>query len=178
MRSPSGRRLLVPLGRNTAHNDAKLVERGRWTDLSLYRHGVRNDSSCALMPKTCDLLSTMPSLTTNPTSHALLSRLEPGTEVRWHQGFTNAQLTLHLGLTVPPATSSTTGGGDDDNGRNAAVASGSGGAGGGEHRGTGAGIQVGEWVGGWAEGKVIVFDDSWIHKVWHRGPNGGGGVRL
>jgi len=87
------------------------------------------------MPATCAIVSAMPEITTNPYSHVLLSRLHPDTQVKWHQGSSNVQLTLHLGLDIPD----------------------------------GAGIQVDEWRGGWKDGKVTVFDDSFVHRVWHGG---------
>lgn len=30
-------------------------------------------------------------------------------------------------------------------------------------------LRVGETNQSWAEGRVIVFDDSWEHEVWHEG---------
>jgi aspartyl/asparaginyl beta-hydroxylase (cupin superfamily) len=33
----------------------------------------------------------------------------------------------------------------------------------------GCAIRVGDETRGWTEGRVIVFDDSFIHEVWHRG---------
>ena len=33
----------------------------------------------------------------------------------------------------------------------------------------GCSIRCGDEIRGWAEGKCIVFDDSWEHEVWHRG---------
>merc|ERR1712118_580839 len=73
----------------------------------------------------------------NPMGVALVSELQPGTEVREHTGFSNSRLTFHLALKVP--------------------------------NGDAAGIQVGGSHGSWKEGKVLGFDDSFPHSVWHRG---------
>jgi hypothetical protein len=79
-------------------------------------------------------------VTNNLQGHALLSRLAPGTQVARHHGISNCQLTMHLGLLVPPS----------------------------------AGIEVNGRVGEWREGRVLVFDDSYPHSVWHNGSAGGG----
>eukprot|EP00933_Yihiella_yeosuensis_P016826 TRINITY_DN14228_c2_g1_i1.p1 TRINITY_DN14228_c2_g1~~TRINITY_DN14228_c2_g1_i1.p1 ORF type:complete len:417 (+),score=64.90 TRINITY_DN14228_c2_g1_i1:150-1253(+) len=124
------------VGGNTGAHDSTLVTSGLWTDLSLFRVGKRNESTCAILPKTCSIIDKIPEITTNPWSHVLLSNLHPASTVRWHQGSSNTQLTLHLGINIPSE---------------------------------GAAIQVDDWVGGWKEGKVTAFDDTYAHRLWHKG---------
>jgi len=124
------------VGRSTAHTDSKILQKGAWTDASLFSAGVKNDVMCRKLPKLCALLEKhVPEVTKNVQGHALLSRMNPGTIIKKHHGLSNCQLTMHLGLIIPK----------------------------------GAGIEVNGKKRKWEKGKVLVFDDSFYHSVWHKG---------
>ena len=66
---------------------------------------------------------------------AQFSRLRPGMHLPAHCGLTNYQLTVHLGVRIPPGCT----------------------------------IRVASETRTWTEGRCLVFDDSFVHEVWHRG---------
>lgn len=70
---------------------------------------------------------------------AFFSIIEPGKTIPPHRGPYNGLLRCHLGLVVPPTPP----------GRR------------------GCAMRVGEHVFGWAEGKAVVFDDTYEHEVWN-----------
>jgi len=70
---------------------------------------------------------------------AYISAIAPGTFVAPHVGPTNARLRLHLGLDVPEAPLS--------------------------HLG----MEVGGQAKTWQEGRILAFEDSFEHRVWHWG---------
>lgn len=132
------------VGGNTAETDANLVKQGKWQDISLWSAGQKNTKVCDQLPVLSKLLEEhAPEVTRSVCGHALLSRLSPGTIVNRHHGYSNNQLTLHLGLIVPKATDYP----DYD---------------------INLGIEVNDQRGAWEEGKAIVFDDSFYHSVWYR----------
>lgn len=128
------------VGNHTAHGDKEVVGAGTWTDVLIFKMGRFHEVNCRLLPQICKVLSKHVAMTANPMGLALVSRLDPGTEVAEHVGFSNSRLTLHLALKVP--------GGKD------------------------AGIVVNGEPGVWRKGKVLAFDDSFPHAVWHRGQPG------
>lgn len=69
--------------------------------------------------------------------NARFSVLRAGTHISAHCGISNAKLRVHLGLSVPATPPP----------RRSA-------------------IRVGQEVRRWAEGKLLVFDDSFEHEVW------------
>lgn len=80
------------------------------------------------------------------------SRLEAGAWIRPHTGPSNAQLKLHLGLTVP---------------RGALVAEAEQ-AGSSSLQSNCSSLRVGGAARrGWREGRVLMFDDSFEHDVWN-----------
>jgi len=91
------------VGANTGQVDSSLVEKGTWRDISLYHSGIQNRQVCKThFPRTCKLIEkAMPEVWTDNYGHVLISQLLPGSKLRSHSGATNAQLTLHLALTVP-----------------------------------------------------------------------------
>jgi len=125
------------VGKHTHRKDRRLVQSGSWVDIDIFRRGRFNEPNCLKLPITCNLLKGELGLTTNPPGVALISQLRPGTEIGEHTGLTNAELTLHLGIHIPPNSS--------------------------------AGIEVAGQKRSWVQGKVLVFDDSFNHSVWHRG---------
>ena len=127
-----------------------------WAETMLYRNGEFEAAGCALFPRTCAIVSGIPELTgrlqprgrggggqqAQPVQgQVTIFRLMPGTHLRAHFGPVNVRLTVHLGLIVPD----------------------------------GVAIRVGgsKWrrsnEDAWAEGKVMAFDDSFVHEVWHNG---------
>lgn len=89
------------VGQHTGAVDEKLVLHGTWVDLPIFSSGRFNDENCIRMPQTCNLLKKQLDLITNPPAVALVSVLQPGTEIAEHIGTTNAALTFHLGIRVP-----------------------------------------------------------------------------
>lgn len=74
-----------------------------WGAFFLYRHGKRAAANCARMPGTSALLDGLPLLElAGRAPNAFLSRLAPRTRIPPHNGVTNARITVHLPLFVPP----------------------------------------------------------------------------
>lgn len=67
-----------------------------WKVFGLHAFGRKLQANCALCPETTKLVEAIPGLTT-----AGFSRLEPGTHIKPHVGYTKAVLRCHLGLIVP-----------------------------------------------------------------------------
>lgn len=72
-----------------------LYDRG-WDVFGLYAFGSKLIDNCARCPETARLAAAIPGMTT-----AGFSRLQPGTHIRPHVGYTPAVLRCHLGLVVP-----------------------------------------------------------------------------
>lgn len=78
------------------HND----DWGAWF---LFKHGTRHAPHCAQSPRTAALLDSLPLLDIPGRGpNAFLSRLAPRTRIPAHNGVTNARVTVHLPLIVPP----------------------------------------------------------------------------
>lgn len=88
----------------TALNQWAALDHSRdWGALFLWHHGARNDANCAAMPLTAALLDSLPLLELQRRApNAFLSRLAPHTKIPAHHGVTNARITVHLPLIVPP----------------------------------------------------------------------------
>ena len=95
----------------------------------------------------CGLLGAI-SMTGLKVRTAQFSELGPGLHIRPHCGATNDRLVLHLGVEVKDAP--------EDHSNNS-------------NNSSGLEMVVGDEVGGWAEGRVTAFDDSFEHEVYHRG---------
>ena len=75
----------------------------RWSAWFLWENGKRVDENCARCPKTAAVLDTLPMLDLpgkGPT--AMFSILKPRTRIPPHTGTSNARVTVHLPLIVPP----------------------------------------------------------------------------
>jgi beta-hydroxylase len=68
-----------------------------WDVFGLHAFGAKLVENCARCPETARLVEAIPGMTT-----AGFSRLQPGTHIRPHVGYTPAVLRCHLGLVVPP----------------------------------------------------------------------------
>lgn len=74
-----------------------------WGSFFLWRHGARDLGNCARLPATTALLGALPLLEiARRGPNAFLSRLAPKTRIPAHNGVTNARVTVHLPLIVPP----------------------------------------------------------------------------
>lgn len=132
----------------TNQEDETLVGKGAWSELRLYDQysDVWNATNCARLPKTCSVLRTIPSFS------EVLPELEspddriPGvvSVFRLHPG---SSLVPHTGPTAMRTTL---------------------------HLGievpSGTEITVGGETRGWTVGRVLAFDDSFIHSVRNRNP--------
>lgn len=76
--------------------EVNLYGRG-WTAYALYFLGKRFPDNCAVCPVTDEIVSSIPGM-----KSAGFSRLEPGTHIRPHQGYSHSLLVAHLGLVIPP----------------------------------------------------------------------------
>jgi aspartyl/asparaginyl beta-hydroxylase (cupin superfamily) len=75
----------------------------RWSSLFLFKEGRRLDQNIARCPKTVAAVAGAPVVDIErrgPT--CFFSRLEPRTRIPPHTGVTNARLTVHIPLIVPP----------------------------------------------------------------------------
>lgn len=74
-----------------------------WGAYFLWKHGRRIDEHCELCPKTIAAVEQAPLIRVRGRAPAVMfSVLEPGTHIPPHNGATNARLTVHLPLVVPP----------------------------------------------------------------------------
>jgi len=74
-----------------------------WSAFFLWKHGKRVEEHCALCPATMAALDTVPAMTVRDRAPAVMfSALKPHTHIPPHNGATNARLTVHLPLIVPP----------------------------------------------------------------------------
>lgn len=81
----------------------KLDHNTDWGAFFLWKHGARNEGNAARMPQTTALLERLPRMTIPGRGpSAFLSRLAPHTRIPPHNGVTNARVTVHLPLIVPP----------------------------------------------------------------------------
>jgi aspartyl/asparaginyl beta-hydroxylase (cupin superfamily) len=74
-----------------------------WGAYFLWKHGARHSEHCARLRRTAALLDGLPLLDiAGRGPNAFLSRLAPRTRIPAHHGVTNARVTVHLPLIVPP----------------------------------------------------------------------------
>jgi hypothetical protein len=81
---------------HTESTDGKRLESAKWFARTLTFFTIRNGGLLKHMPLTAELLSHVPNLTS-----ALLLKLEGGTHIRPHAGYTPDVVRCHLGLSVP-----------------------------------------------------------------------------
>jgi aspartyl/asparaginyl beta-hydroxylase (cupin superfamily) len=81
---------------------AELNHSQRWSSLSLWRGGVRDEANLAACPKTAAALEEVEMAEIGGLCpNAMFSALAPHTEIPPHHGETNARLVVHLPLVVP-----------------------------------------------------------------------------
>lgn len=88
-----------------------LATTGDWTELNLFHMGRTDTQSCALVPRTADVVQRfLPEAVSMVHGATKISVLTPGTQVRPHSGPSNARMRVHLGIAVPPGASISVGG--------------------------------------------------------------------
>eukprot|EP00747_Dinoflagellata_sp_TGD_P220726 gnl/TRDRNA2_/TRDRNA2_92645_c1_seq1.p1 gnl/TRDRNA2_/TRDRNA2_92645_c1~~gnl/TRDRNA2_/TRDRNA2_92645_c1_seq1.p1 ORF type:complete len:379 (+),score=42.67 gnl/TRDRNA2_/TRDRNA2_92645_c1_seq1:56-1192(+) len=118
-----------------------LLRSGRWTELNLIFEGVTHSENCKLCPETVALIEReIPEAASMVRGAVKVSVLTPGSVVRPHHGPSNTRMRTHLGVRIPE----------------------------------GAYIRAGNpsefgSLRQWQEGRVLCFDDSFRHEVWHEG---------
>jgi len=118
-----------------------LTKAGTWTELNILFQGITQGSNSKLCPETTALIERdIPEAASMVRGAAKLSVLVPGTIIRPHHGPTNTRMRCHLGIRIPD----------------------------------GCYIRAGDPaepsnLRQWEEGKVLCFDDSYRHEVWHEG---------
>lgn len=81
---------------------AELNHSQRWSSLSLWRGGVRDEANLAACPQTAAALDEVEMAQIGGLCpNAMFSALAPHTEIPPHHGETNARLVVHLPLVVP-----------------------------------------------------------------------------
>lgn len=74
-----------------------------WSAYFLWQHGRRIEEHMARCPATVAMLEQVPQVeVSNRAPAAFFSALKPGTHIPPHNGSTNARLTVHLPLVIPP----------------------------------------------------------------------------
>ncbi|MBK8285815.1 MAG: aspartyl/asparaginyl beta-hydroxylase domain-containing protein [Ahniella sp.] len=74
-----------------------------WSAFFLWKHGLRVEEHCAACPQTLAALAQVPQITIRDRAPAVMfSALKPRTHIPPHNGATNARLTFHLPLIIPP----------------------------------------------------------------------------
>lgn len=74
-----------------------------WSAFFLWKHGKRIEENCALCPETMATLANVPQIAIRDRAPAVMfSALKPHTHIPPHNGATNARLTVHLPLVLPP----------------------------------------------------------------------------
>lgn len=74
-----------------------------WSAYFLWQHGRRVEEHMARCPATLAMLEQVPQVeVANRAPAAFFSALRPGTHIPPHNGATNARLTVHLPLLIPP----------------------------------------------------------------------------
>ncbi|GMI27003.1 hypothetical protein TrCOL_g6176 [Triparma columacea] len=116
------------------------LHKGTWDWHSYVQNGVRKDGFKDLCPKTASAVDGLGTkLFTTPFSFAFFSTLHPNSSIQPHSSAMNLRLRVHLPLIVPGEWEDVE--------------------------------KVGLECGGsrrvWEEGKAVVLDDSYVHRVWN-----------
>ncbi len=82
---------------------ADLNHSPRWSAWFLWEDGARNEANCARCPATAAAIEKLPLLDIpGKAPSVMFSVLQPHTTIPPHTGSTNARITVHLPLVVPP----------------------------------------------------------------------------
>jgi aspartate beta-hydroxylase len=129
------------LQRTGVEDTEQLTTSGNWKELNLMFQGIRQVKNSNLCPKTVDLIEQeIPEAASMVRGAVKVSILTPGTVIKPHHGPSNTRMRTHLGIIVP----------------------------------SGCFIRAGDpeepsHLRQWEEGKLLCFDDSYRHEVWHEG---------
>ena len=92
----------IPNFQDISVEQSTLTIDDRWKTFFFYGYGVKNEPNCRICPKTAELLTKIPGMTT-----AFFSILLPHKHLPPHRGPYNGVLRYHLGLKIPePASAS------------------------------------------------------------------------
>ena len=110
------------------------IPNGKWRIFPFYDQGRKVRETCDVCPNIIRLLESICCFMRGCVyGNAMISVLEPGSQIEAHTGPCNFRLRCHLTLI------------DNSNYK----------------------IQVGSEVRSWEKGKLMIFDDSFVHRVWH-----------
>lgn len=115
------------------------IPNGAWKLFCFYDQGSKLVANCDICPHTTRLLESINDFMIGCVyGNAMISVLEPGSQIEAHTGPCNFRLRCHLALF------------ENKNYM----------------------VQVGTEVRSWEKGKLMVFDDSYVHRVWHERSSG------
>jgi aspartyl/asparaginyl beta-hydroxylase (cupin superfamily) len=86
----------VPPLASISPDHRRIAPAGRWRSFFLVGYRYRDETNCAVCPRTAELVSKVPGL-----NSAFFSVLVPGTHLPTHTGVSKAFLTCHLGIQIP-----------------------------------------------------------------------------
>ena len=92
-------------GRSGFGHDGFLCTRGSWREAVFHGAGVRHAETCERFPFTASLIDRITEATSAARvgcGEVLFAVLSPGSRLRPHCGSTNARLTCHFGVRIPP----------------------------------------------------------------------------
>jgi len=93
----------LSVGEYTAERDAGLVLQGTWNDVGIIRSGVPFVAVSDRFRVTLKTIMDIPEVATNVYGNVVISTLQPGTRIKLHQGESNAQITFHIPVDIPPS---------------------------------------------------------------------------
>lgn len=118
-----------------------LTDAGQWKELNLLFQGITQGQNSKLCPETVALIEReIPEAASMVRGAVKVSVLTPGTVIRPHHGPSNTRMRCHLGVRIPGSAYIRAGDPEDPSN-----------------------------LREWEEGRVICFDDSYRHEVWHEG---------
>ena len=86
----------LPNFQDISKDQIAITQDDHWKTVMFYGYGFRTDFNCAICPKTTEILSKIPTMTT-----AMFSILSPGKSIPPHRGPYKGVLRYHLALKVP-----------------------------------------------------------------------------
>ena len=119
-----------------------IKDTGNWEIYMLYRNGRKNIKNCRRAPVTCTIIDEITHISHNRKGNVKFSIMASGTHVHPHSGPTNCRLRAHLGLDIPTTNMSYAAGSPSR-------------------------LRVLNEYITWENGKIVIFDDSFDHEVWH-----------
>lgn len=121
------------------------VSSGKWSWMSLYGIGGKNETFCKILPRTAKIVESTRLCV--PFGFAFVSRIQPQTHIEQHTGSSNLRIRMHLGIEVPKY----------ENGNSGKLFE--------------SAIRVGTEKKSWKQDEVMTFDDSFEHEVDYKSGN-------